>query len=85
LQISFFPVPLNNNINRILHINMMKDERSHKAWVRKHQPSYWSSWFGKKKKENKDNSKERGNISNQTRQGSRGNAVDDGDYQRGRT
>jgi hypothetical protein len=64
---------------------MTKDERSHKAWVRKHQSSYWSSWFGKKKKENKDNGKERVDISNQTRQGSRRNAVDDRDYQRGRT
>jgi hypothetical protein len=22
---------------------------SHKAWVRKHLPSYWSAWFGKAK------------------------------------
>jgi hypothetical protein len=31
--------------------------RSHKAWVRKHQPSYWEVWFGKGKKKDKDDSK----------------------------
>ena len=30
-------------------------ERSQKAWVRKHQPSYWSVWTGKAKKKDKDN------------------------------
>jgi hypothetical protein len=29
-------------------------QRSHKAWVRKHQPSYWEVWFGKKKKDKKN-------------------------------
>ncbi|KAF1911234.1 hypothetical protein BDU57DRAFT_543391 [Ampelomyces quisqualis] len=33
-------------------------ERSHKAWVRKHQPSYWSVWFGKNKKKSKHKDKE---------------------------
>ncbi|EAT79555.1 hypothetical protein HBI56_053630 [Parastagonospora nodorum] len=27
--------------------------RSQKAWLRKHQPSYWSVWFGKNKKKDK--------------------------------
>jgi hypothetical protein len=42
--------------------------RSHKAWVRKHQPSYWEVWFGKEKKKNVDNSnyeiRERGHENN---------------------
>jgi hypothetical protein len=40
-------------------IKMPSDNRSHKAWVRKHQPSYWSVWFGKDKKKDEDKDKDK--------------------------
>jgi hypothetical protein len=52
------PFPKHPGTRAQRHIKMPNNPppRSHKAWVRKHQPSYWEVWFGKGKKKDKDNS-----------------------------
>ncbi|KAF2825170.1 hypothetical protein CC86DRAFT_39674 [Ophiobolus disseminans] len=38
---------------------MLSKDHSRKAWVRKHEPSYWSMMFGKNKKKDHEKEKER--------------------------
>jgi hypothetical protein len=52
---------------------------SHKAWVRKHQPSYWSVWFGRSKKKD-----ESSNNGRQLRDGSSVQSNDGSHYGSGR-
>jgi hypothetical protein len=58
---------------------------SHKAWVRKHLPSYWSVWFGKAKKkdesksENRDGNAEHDDRSMRSNQSSHREGRGDGD------
>jgi hypothetical protein len=53
----FFPAqPPNLTTNNAQRLPQLY---SHKAWVRKHLPSYWSAWFGKAKKKDKSKSENR--------------------------
>jgi hypothetical protein len=61
-------------------------ERSQKAWVRKHQSSYWSVWFGKDK-DKKEDDKGKGKKARQSdhssttaQQGSEHGQADDGGF-----